>query len=78
MKIISESNNKLLTSNLGIDLSLQKLSEHFKEQPENIVVRGVNGHFGRHDFLIDAFIYDSVEQKNLIERKPKVKKAVSS
>lgn len=49
------------------------VAENLKASEENIVVRNVLSKFGRDSFLIDAFIYDSEEQRNSIEPKVKVK-----
>ena len=50
------------------------LSEKFSSNEENIVVSKVKGRFGAKTFLIDASIYDSKEEKEKTERKPKEKK----
>jgi ribosomal protein S24E len=51
------------------------LSEKFNSAEENIVVNKVQGRFGAKTFLIEASIYDSKEDKEKTERKPKEKKA---
>jgi len=51
------------------------LSEKFNSAEENIVVSKVKGRFGAKTFLIEASIYDSKEDKEKTERKPKEKKA---
>jgi len=86
MNVISDKKNDLLnrrevklltqnTSNPGFDNSVKVISEEFKAKPENIVIKNVKSKFGRDTFLIDAFIYNSVKDKDNIEPKPKVKSA---
>ncbi len=86
MNIIEDNKNSLLKrreikvvvehkGNPGFGNALKMVSEQFKAQEENIVVNNVKGKFGRDTFLIGAFIYDSKEDKDKIEPKPKVKKA---
>jgi len=50
------------------------LSEKFSSAEENIVVSKVKGRFGAKTFLIEASIYNSKEDKEKTERKPKEKK----
>lgn len=70
VKIIVEAK-----SNPGFSDAMKMVSEQFKAKEENIVVHNVKGKFGRKTFLIDAFVYDSKEDKERIEPKPKAKKA---
>ena len=60
--------------NPGMQNSAKRIADHFKAQEERIVVKAVKGKFGRDTFLVDAFIYDSKEDKDKIEPKKKVKK----
>lgn len=62
-------------SNPGYENSRKIISKQFKCEEENIAVKNVKSKFGRKTFLIDAFIYDNVKDKDSIEPKPKVKKA---
>jgi len=56
-----------------------KIAEKFKKPETHIVVKSVYGNFGKKEFLVKTFIYDSEEQKNKIEPKIKGKgKAASS
>ncbi len=84
METIKKFENKLLKrqevevtfenqSNPGFDDARKRLAEEFKVPEENIAVRAVRGNFGRNVFLVEAFIYDSKEDKERIEPKPKVK-----
>ena len=86
MKAIRDFRNDLLkrkevqiiitsNGNPGMQNSLKMIAEQFKAKDDVIAVKAVKGKFGRDTFLIDAFIYDSSDQKNMIEPKKKVKKA---
>jgi len=85
MKTIKEFRNDLLKrtelklvieagKNPGFAEALKKVAQHFKANEENIVVREVKSKFGRDTFLIDAFIYDSVQDRERTEPKKKIKK----
>ena len=60
--------------NPGLANAGKMIAEQFKSKEENVVVKELKSKFGRDSFLIDAFIYDSQEQKNRIEPKKKEKK----
>ena len=86
MEIIVDKKNELLKrrelkvvinvdSNPGYAGASKVISEEFKSPEENVVIKTLKSKFGRDTFLIDAFIYDSLEDKNKIEPKPKEKKA---
>ena len=86
MKVIKDFRNDLLKrrevklvenlgKNPGFADSAKMIAGHFKAKDENIVVKEVKSKFGRDTFLIDALIYDSVDDKEKIEPKKKVKKA---
>lgn len=64
-------------SNPGFENAKKMVAEKFNCSEDVIVVNGVKGKFGRDTFLIEALIYDSVEDKNKIEPKPKEKKGGS-
>ncbi|MCX8158794.1 MAG: 30S ribosomal protein S24e [Candidatus Pacearchaeota archaeon] len=66
--VIKESKNP------GFERALKIIAEQFNANEENIVIKELKSKFGRDTFLIDAFIYDSVEDKNRIEPKKKEKK----
>lgn len=70
VKVIVESQN-----NPGINSALKMISEQYKSKEELIAIKALRSKFGRDTFLIDALIYDSLEGRNMIEPKPKVKKA---
>jgi ribosomal protein S24E len=63
-------------TNPGFDGAKKKIMEEFKASDEDVVVKFVKGHYGRRDFLIEAFIYDSKEDLEKIEPRKKEKKAV--
>lgn len=50
------------------------IADKFSVDPESIKIKTINGKFGKKEFLIDANIYSSKEEKDKIERKPKEKK----
>ena len=70
VKVLVESE-----SNPGFSKAMSMISAQFKAKEEAIVVKAVKSKFGRNTFLIDAFIYDSVKDREFIEPKKKVKKA---
>lgn len=86
MKIITDFRNDLLKrrevkvivesqSNIGFQNSLATTAQQFKAKEEAIVVKAVKSKFGRNTFLIEAYIYDSVKDKDSIEPRKKIKKA---
>lgn len=50
------------------------VSEKFSGNEESIKIKKVGGKFGRNTFLISANIYQSKEDKEKTEKKPKEKK----
>lgn len=69
LKLLIESGK-----NPGFQESLKQVAKQFKSNEENIVIRELKSKFGRNTFLVDAFIYDSVQDKERIEPKKKIKK----
>ena len=63
------------SSNPGFEGAKKIIGDNFKAKEEMIAVKKVKGKFGRDTFLVDAFIYDSVGDKERIEPKVKVKKS---
>ena len=61
-------------SNPGFADAMKIISEKFKSVEEVIKVNNVKSKFGRDTFLVDSFIYDSLEDRERIEPKPKEKK----
>jgi ribosomal protein S24E len=85
MEILKENQNNLLkrkevlislpsNSNPGFENSKRHLSEKFKTQVDNIAIKSVKNNFGANEFLVEAFLYDSLVDKERIEPKPKEKK----
>jgi ribosomal protein S24E len=85
MEILKQTRNNLLNrtelkgivksqGNLGYSNATRIVAEKLKAQEENIAIKTVKGRFGRDDFLIDAMIYDTKEDKEKIEPKSKQKK----
>jgi ribosomal protein S24E len=85
MNIVKDLKNDLLKrreiklvmnaeKNPGMANASKLIAEHFKADESNIVVRELKSKFGRDTFLIDAFIYNSIEDKERIEPKKKLKK----
>jgi len=60
--------------NPGFDIVRKDIAEHYKVAEDLILINNIRGNFGSHNFFIDAFIYNSVEDKNSITPKKKVKK----
>lgn len=50
---------------------LEILSKKFNTSAENIKIKGIHGNFGKKDFSIEANIYSSAEEKNIVEIKKK-------
>lgn len=69
VKILIES-----SGNPGMVNAGKAIAEQFKSKEENIAVKNLKGKFGRDTFLVDAYIYDSADEKKRIEPKVKVKK----
>ena len=85
MKVMKDIHNKLLQrreislnmefeKNPGLQVALEKVASHFKVSSDVIAVKRLTNSFGNNDFLIEAFVYDSVDAKKMIEPKVKLKK----
>ena len=85
MKVMNDFRNTLLkrrevlfmvnhSHNPGLVYALKITAEHFEAPEENIAIKSVRGKFGRNTFLINAFIYDSKNDRESFEPKIKVKK----
>ena len=85
MNVLKEFENKLLKRkevlvseeyeiNPGIEKVTEEISKQFKADKEKIVVRRIISEFGKKLFKVEAFVYNSVEDKTKIEPKPKEKK----
>lgn len=84
MKIQKDFKNKLLKrreivavieeqKNPGFDKVIGELVNELKVDKELVAINKLDSRFGRNEFVIDAFVYDSIEDKNKIETK-KIKK----
>jgi len=69
VKVVIES-----ASNPGFAHASRVIAEEFKAKEDQIVIKEVKSKFGRNTFLIDAFIYQTPEDKKKIEPRAKVKK----
>lgn len=87
MKVVKDFRNELLKrrevelvitseKNPGIKASSKSIADNFKANEEAIVVKRVVSRFGRDSFSVEAFIYDSIEEKNRIEPRKKAGKKV--
>lgn len=64
-------------SNPGFAGATKSVAEEFGAAEELVVVKNVKNSYGTSKFVIHAFIYDSAEAKETVERKVKVKEAKS-
>ena len=92
MEVVKDIKNDLLkrrevkviihnSGNPGFAGAEKVVDEKFKANPEVTIINNVKSKFGRDTFLIDAFIYDSVEDKNrlhVIEEKKEEESAQAS
>lgn len=87
MRILEDNKNSLLkrreikfvmesVSNPGFENSKNVLAEKVKTEKENIAIKFIKNNYGTRDFVIEAFIYDSKQDREKIEPKVKEKKKV--
>lgn len=62
-------------SNPNYPQVLSMIADKFKVGEDTIAVKSIMGSFGKHEFLINAFIYDSLEDKMQTEPRKKEKKS---
>lgn len=85
MNVIKDFRNEMLKrrevelvitseKNPGIKLASKAIADNFKANEDAVVVKRVASRFGRDSFSVEAFIYDSIEEKNRIEPKKKASK----
>lgn len=85
MQILTDHSNSLLhrreltlvlstTTNPGLQAFTTGVAEQLKVSPECVVVTRMAGSYGKQNIVADVFVYESVDMKNKIQRKPKVKK----
>lgn len=60
-------------SNPGYQAAKEAISSKFKVDESCVLIKKVEGSFGSNKFTIDAFIYDSVENRQSAEPKKKGK-----
>lgn len=88
MNVLNETHNMLLKRReVLVSLShagapsmpavVKLVAEHFKAGEDTVAVKRIDNKRGTHQFIIDAFVYDSHEQRTKIEPKPKQKKVVA-
>ncbi len=88
-KIIKDFRNELLKRReLEVEISADKnpgfaesgkmMTKQLKAEEERVVIKVVRSHFGKSEFLLNVFVYDSKEDKERIEPKKKEKKKVGS
>ena len=86
MKIVKEFKNDLLKrkeiqfsieaeKNPGFEGAMKALVDKYKVSEDGVVVKHVRNNFGKKEFFVEAFIYNTKEDKDGTERKSKVKKA---
>lgn len=86
MKIMKEFRNNLLKrreitaiidskNNPGYETSINNLTEQFKVEKDLVVIKSLRSKFGQNSFLVEAYIYDSIQDKERIEPKKKEKKS---
>jgi len=63
-------------SNPGLVESNSKVVSEFKSSEDKVVIKRINSIFGSNEFVIEAYVYDSVEDKDKVEPKKKEKKKV--
>jgi len=82
LKILEEKHNQLfrrkeIIASLDSEITpsrshiLELLSKKFETPKENIKIKGIRGNFGIKNFSIEANIYHSKEEKEMVELKKK-------
>lgn len=82
LKILTEKENKLfkrneITGSIESETSpsrlsvLESLSKKFSVPVENIKIKKIKGNFGTNKFDLEANIYTSTDEKNIVEIKKK-------
>jgi ribosomal protein S24E len=66
--------NKAYDSNPGFETVTKEIAAKFKVNEDVIAIRKIGSSFGTDSYLMKAFIYDSVKDKERIEPKKKEKK----
>jgi len=63
--------------NPGFEKVREKIASHFEVDKDLVIVKNLKSKFGSHLFEINALIYDSLQDKEMIEPRPKARKAKS-
>jgi ribosomal protein S24E len=85
MKVTTQTKNKLLKrdevvaslvaqGNPGFSKARTLLASTLNVSEERIALQTLKSHFGSNEFTIEAYVYDSVADKERIEPKPKAPK----
>jgi len=85
MNVVKDFQNKLLgrrelvlelesEQNPGTESVNKAVIDQFKSKDDLVVIKRVGSSFGSNKFVIEAFIYDSVEIRDKVEPKKKEKK----
>lgn len=89
MKLANELNNHLLKrkeyilemTHMGTPSTAQVVTlvaEHFKVGEDHVSIKKINNKTGTSQFIVDALVYESAEQRTKIEPKAKQKKEVAN
>lgn len=89
MEIVKETKNDLLKrkeilfkldsdSNPGFETARKTLADKMKVEDDKIAIKFVKNNFGTHSFIVEAFVYNSKEDKERIEPKVKPKKGAAN
>lgn len=85
MNILKDKRNDLLRrrelefvmlhdKNPGFEAVVKEFCSKENVPEENVCVKSLHGNFGRSEFHVDVFVYDSLEDKNKVELNKKSKK----
>lgn len=61
------------SKNPGYASSTKHIAESMKVSEDLVSVKSVKSKFGSNSFFVDAFVYDSIDEKNKTEPKVKVR-----
>ena len=65
-------------SNPGLAEAQKVLIQEMNTPEDTIVIKSLKNNYGSKEFIVDAFIYDSKTQKDLIEPKTKIKQGAGT
>ncbi|MBS3081613.1 hypothetical protein J4416_01580 [Candidatus Pacearchaeota archaeon] len=65
-------------SNPGLSVVREDIAKHFDKPIDCVVVVAIRGSFGSSEFVLEARVYDSVENLQSIEPKLKIKKGATN